>query len=93
MSCSKDWEHHWQGNWPAISVVLDQLRQPLTLWCSQGGEIIRELREQTGTKIKVEDPVPHCEDRVVTIIGPDRYAMCALRHCSAYMQHADCLQA
>ena len=40
----------------------------------QGGDIIRELREQTGTRIKIEDPVPHCEDRVVTIVGPDRYA-------------------
>ena len=41
---------------------------------AQGGEIIRELREQTGTRIKIEDPVAHCEDRVVTIVGPDRCA-------------------
>ncbi|KAL0033701.1 hypothetical protein WJX77_001636 [Trebouxia sp. C0004] len=38
----------------------------------KGGEIIRELRNETGTKIKIEDPTPECEDRVVTIIGPDR---------------------
>ncbi|KAL3150961.1 hypothetical protein ABBQ32_000704 [Trebouxia sp. C0010 RCD-2024] len=38
----------------------------------KGGEIIRELREQTGTRIKIEDPVANCEDRVVTIVGPDR---------------------
>lgn len=40
----------------------------------KGGEIIRELRQETGTKIKIEDPTPDCEDRVVTIIGPDRSA-------------------
>ena len=44
----------------------------------QGGEIIRELRQETGTKIKIEDPTPDCEDRVVTIIGPDRHVI--LRH-------------
>ena len=40
----------------------------------QGGEIIRDLRNETGTKIKIEDPTPDCEDRVVTILGPDRQA-------------------
>ena len=38
----------------------------------QGGEIIRELRNETGTKIKIEDATLNCEDRVVTILGPDR---------------------
>lgn len=50
---------------------------------TQGGEIIRDLRNETGTKIKIEDPTPECEDRVVTIIGPDRQAV--LASCVHYM--------
>ncbi len=50
----------------------------------QGGEIIRELRNETGTKIKIEDPTPDCEDRVVTILGPDRQAVVHCAHLLRY---------
>lgn len=37
-----------------------------------GGSIISQIRQETGVKIQVEEPVPGCDDRVVTIISPDK---------------------
>nr|XP_010927252.1 KH domain-containing protein HEN4 [Elaeis guineensis] len=35
----------------------------------KGGSIVRQFREETGAKIRIEDPVPGSEDRVITIIA------------------------
>lgn len=40
----------------------------------QGGEIIKQLRLETNTKIKIEDVTVQCEDRVVSITGSNGYA-------------------
>lgn len=45
----------------------------------QGGEIIKQLRLETNTKIKVEDVTVQCEDRVVSITGSNGYA-CHAKH-------------
>ncbi|XP_077216697.1 RNA-binding KH domain-containing protein [Tasmannia lanceolata] len=35
----------------------------------KGGAIIRQFREETGAKIRIEDPVPACDERVILIIA------------------------
>ncbi|KAF5469314.1 hypothetical protein F2P56_013398 [Juglans regia] len=38
----------------------------------KGGTIISEIRQQTGAKVRVEDTVPGCDERVVFISGSDK---------------------
>lgn len=38
----------------------------------KGGGIITKIRQETGAKIRIEEIVPGCEERVVVITGPDR---------------------
>lgn len=38
----------------------------------KGGSIISEIRQETGVKVKVEETIPGCDERVVTITGPDK---------------------
>ncbi|XP_078437140.1 RNA-binding KH domain-containing protein RCF3-like [Wolffia australiana] len=38
----------------------------------KGGGIITKIRQETGAKIKIEEILPGCEERVVVITGPDR---------------------
>ncbi|KAL6750798.1 hypothetical protein V8C86DRAFT_3143168, partial [Haematococcus lacustris] len=38
----------------------------------KGGEVIRQIRQETGAKVKVEDVVTGHPDRAVTISAPDR---------------------
>lgn len=40
----------------------------------KGGSIISEIRQQTGAKVKVEETVPGCDERVVVIAGSDKEA-------------------
>ncbi|XP_059453191.1 KH domain-containing protein HEN4-like [Corylus avellana] len=40
----------------------------------KGGSIISEIRQQTGAKVKVEETVPGCDERVVVISGSDKEA-------------------
>ena len=37
----------------------------------QGGEVIQQLRQATGARIRVEQQVAGCEERVVNISSPD----------------------
>uniref|UniRef100_A0A1D1ZGL4 KH domain-containing protein At4g18375 n=1 Tax=Anthurium amnicola TaxID=1678845 RepID=A0A1D1ZGL4_9ARAE len=38
----------------------------------KGGGIITKIRQETGAKIRIEETVPGCEERVVVITGPDK---------------------
>ncbi|KAF3785601.1 KH domain-containing protein [Nymphaea thermarum] len=38
----------------------------------KGGTIVTQIRKETGAKIRVEEPLPGCEERVVVIIGPEK---------------------
>lgn len=46
----------------------------------QGGDIIRQLRAETGSRIKIEEAVDRCDERIVAISAPERYA--ALTECA-----------
>ncbi|KAK7282942.1 hypothetical protein RIF29_12078 [Crotalaria pallida] len=35
----------------------------------KGGAIVTQIRNETGVKLKIEEPVPHCDERVITILG------------------------
>lgn len=37
----------------------------------KGGTIISQIRQETGTKVKVEEAVPGCDERVVIIMGSE----------------------
>ncbi|KAI5065023.1 hypothetical protein GOP47_0019718 [Adiantum capillus-veneris] len=37
----------------------------------KGGNVIKKMREETGAKIKVEEPIPDCDERVVLIIASE----------------------
>ncbi|KAJ4827067.1 hypothetical protein Tsubulata_022696 [Turnera subulata] len=38
----------------------------------KGGAIISQIRQETGAKVRVEDTVPGCDERVVVIASPDK---------------------
>ena len=38
----------------------------------QGGDIIRQLRAETGSRIKIEEAVDRCDERIVAISAPER---------------------
>lgn len=38
----------------------------------QGGEVIKNIRDTTGAKVKLENLVPGFTDRVITISSEDR---------------------
>ncbi|CAN6459400.1 unnamed protein product [Victoria cruziana] len=38
----------------------------------KGGTIVTQIRKETGAKIRVEEPLPGCEERVVVIVGPEK---------------------
>ena len=38
----------------------------------KGGTIISEIRQETGAKVRVEETVPGCDERVVVISGSDK---------------------
>ncbi|KAK2446313.1 KH domain-containing protein HEN4 [Trifolium repens] len=38
----------------------------------KGGSIISQIRQETGVKVKIEEPVPGCEERVITFLGSDK---------------------
>ena len=42
--------------------------RPLT----QGGDVVKTIRNETGTKVKIEDTVPGLKERAVTVSAPDR---------------------
>ncbi|KAK9828748.1 hypothetical protein WJX72_001910 [[Myrmecia] bisecta] len=35
------------------------------------GDVIQQLRRETGSKIKIEEAVPNCDERVILIMAPD----------------------
>ncbi|CAL0305627.1 unnamed protein product [Lupinus luteus] len=35
----------------------------------KGGTIVTQIRNQTGVKLIIEEPVPQCDERVITILG------------------------
>ncbi|KAG9449209.1 hypothetical protein H6P81_009174 [Aristolochia fimbriata] len=37
----------------------------------KGGSIIRQFRQSTGAKIRIEDAVPPCDERVILIVAPN----------------------
>ena len=39
---------------------------------NQGGETIQQLRQETGARIKVEEVVGTCEERIINISSADR---------------------
>ncbi|CAI8599943.1 unnamed protein product [Vicia faba] len=38
----------------------------------KGGSIISQIRQETGVKVKIEEPVPGCEERVITFLSSDK---------------------
>lgn len=38
----------------------------------KGGGIISRIRQETGAKVRLEEIIPGCEDRIITITGSDR---------------------
>lgn len=40
----------------------------------EGGNIISQVCQETGAKVRVDDPVPGCDERVIFIMGPDKEA-------------------
>eukprot|EP00891_Asterochloris_glomerata_P004224 jgi/Astpho2/4224/Aster-x0193 len=38
----------------------------------KGGDIIRQLRAETGSRIKIEEAVDRCDERIVAISAPER---------------------
>ncbi|KAK2981739.1 hypothetical protein RJ640_005991 [Escallonia rubra] len=38
----------------------------------KGGTIISQIRQETGAKVRVEETVPGCDERVIIIVGSDR---------------------
>lgn len=38
----------------------------------KGGSIIAQIRQETGAKVRVEETVPGCDERIVVIIGSDK---------------------
>ncbi|XP_061352985.1 KH domain-containing protein HEN4-like isoform X2 [Gastrolobium bilobum] len=38
----------------------------------KGGAIVSQIRQETGVKVKIEEPVPGCDERVITIFGSDK---------------------
>lgn len=37
----------------------------------KGGSIISQIRAETGVKVKIEEPVPGCDERVIAFLGSD----------------------
>ena len=56
----------------------------------QGGDIIRQLRAETGSRIKIEEAVDRCDERIVAISAPERYA--TQTECSTASHVADTLR-
>ncbi|KAL6511621.1 hypothetical protein OROGR_021218 [Orobanche gracilis] len=38
----------------------------------KGGSIISQIRQETGVKVRVEESVPGCDERVIIIVGADK---------------------
>ena len=38
----------------------------------KGGATVSQIRQETGVKVKIEEAVPGCDERVVTILGSDK---------------------
>jgi len=38
----------------------------------EGGNIISQIRQETGAKVRVDDAIPGCDERVIFIMGPER---------------------
>lgn len=39
---------------------------------AQGGEIVSQIRRDTGARIKIEEALPSCTERIISISGPTR---------------------
>jgi len=40
----------------------------------KGGAIISQIRQESGVKVKIEEAIPGCDERVITISGSDKEA-------------------
>lgn len=40
----------------------------------KGGGVVNKIRKETGAKIKIEEPIPGCDERVVVITGFDQHS-------------------
>lgn len=40
----------------------------------KGGAVIMQIRQETGAKVKVEDTIPGCDERIIIIVGSDKDA-------------------
>ncbi|XP_072078176.1 RNA-binding KH domain-containing protein RCF3-like [Arachis hypogaea] len=38
----------------------------------KGGVTVTQIRQETGVKVKIEEAVPGCDERVITILGSDK---------------------
>ena len=54
----------WVAGWLRLTVVF--------FAAHQGGEVIKNIRDTTGAKVKLENLVPGFTDRVITISSEDR---------------------
>ena len=40
---------------------------------AQGGTVVREIRDTTGAKVKLDDSLPGVQERPIIIYSADRY--------------------
>ncbi|KAK1316270.1 KH domain-containing protein [Acorus calamus] len=40
----------------------------------KGGSVVRQIREETGARVRVDDPAPGCDDRVILVTAPETYS-------------------
>ncbi len=73
MPHSSSWQRPWQGADDQVDDYDLQVVVGLCPLCpsQQGGEVIAKLRSETDARIKMEDRVPGCDERVISISSPD----------------------
>lgn len=71
-----DWQRDWQGARPRVARPARRRtrrgRGGRRGAAAQGGDVIQQLRTDTGARIKVEPQVAGCAERVIAILAPDR---------------------
>lgn len=55
----------------------------------KGGCIISEIRQESGVKVKIEDTIPGCDERVITITGSDKESEDTEQNKEAYSEETD----
>ena len=75
ISLDQDGKGKWQKNAQSPGATVFRILCPASKSGSiigKGGGIITKIRQETGAKIRIDEIIPGCEERVVVITGPDR---------------------